>query len=229
MVNILSDEAIVLRKSLSGDYDVSLTVYMKKYGKENIYIKNGQKLKSPFIYATEPFTWFKAVFIRRKEKFFIREIEKSVSLGIQIASDIPRFTTAYSITDLFNRYVIFPDEKIFVLLKKSLYYLTRTSSLDVFTANFIAKLVLLSGIFPELDRCVRCGSPVNRKNFKIISMQEGGVVCSRCSRQKPYYGYGVVSDLKKLRVVSFRDLDRIKLSSPSSTESFLRDYLERSF
>jgi len=229
MVNMVSDEAIVLRKSPSGEYDVSLTVYTKKYGKENIYIKNGQKLKSPFIYSTEPFSWFKAVFVRRKEKFFIKEIEKSVSLGIQISSHLPKFKTAYSITRVFNKYVIFPDERIFILLKKSLYYLTKTVPLDIFTANFLAKLVLLSGVFPELDRCVRCGIPVKEKNFRIISMHEGGVVCSQCSRQKPFYRYTTVSDLKKLKVVSFKELNSIKLNSPSSAESFLREYLEKSF
>jgi len=226
---MLKDEAIVIRRSLTGDYDVSLTVYMKKQGKENIYIKNGQRLKSPFINSIEPFTWIKGVFIKKRDAFFIKEIEKSIPLGIQISSEINSFYTAYRITDIFNRYVIYPDEKVFVFLKKTLYYLTRTKDLDVFMANFLAKLVYLSGIFPELDRCVRCGSPINGKNFRILSMGEGGAVCKRCSKQKTNVPYHTVRELKKLKLVSFKDLDKIKVKSPAFITSFLQEYLEKNY
>ena len=117
MEGIFKDEAIVLRRSFAGEYDLSVTVYFRKHGKENIYIPKGQLLKSPFITSTEQFNWFKGVFLYRKENVFIREIDSFKNLSLQIASDLDLFETAYYFSNLFNRYVIFPDEKLFIFLK----------------------------------------------------------------------------------------------------------------
>ena len=226
-MDILKDEAIVLRKSFSGDYDLSLTVYMRKYGKENIYLPKGQILKSPFLPSSEPFTWFKGLFIKRREKFFIKEIDRSRSLGVLIAKDQEKFETAFFITNLFNRYIIFPDEKVFILLKKSLYYLTQEIDKSVFSLNFTAKLIYLSGIFPELEMCVRCGSEVNKKNFGFLSQIDGGVVCKKCSKRKPDLSYADVQNLKKLKVVSFKNLKNLRIKNTQKLQNFLIDYLKR--
>ncbi|NPA58484.1 MAG: DNA repair protein RecO [Aquificae bacterium] len=226
---MLKDEAIVLRRSAVGDYDLSLTVYMKKQGKENIYIKQGQRLKSPFLAVSEPFTWFKGVFVKRRENFSIKEVEKSVPIGRELAQSVERFYTGYRLLDLFNRFVIYPDEKVFVFLKKSIYYLTKTENRQTFTANFLAKLIYLSGVFPEVERCVRCGRKVNGKNYRLLSVQEGGVVCTTCSKKRSNLPYSSIRDLKRLKTVSFKELDRIKLENPSLTARFLNEYLEKSF
>ncbi len=226
-MDILKDEAIVLRKSFSGDYDLSLTVYMRKYGKENIYLPKGQMLKSPFLPSTEPFTWFKGLFIKRREKFFIKEIDKSRSLGLLIAKDLEKFETAFFITNLFNRYIIFPDEKVFIFLKKSLYYLTQKNDKGIFTLNFTAKLIYLSGIFPELERCVRCGVEVKKRNYGFLSQIDGGIVCNKCSKRKPNLSYADIQDLKKLKVVSFKNLKNLRVKNTQKLQNFLIDYLRR--
>ncbi|WP_456464816.1 DNA repair protein RecO [Persephonella sp.] len=224
-MDILKDEAIVLRKSFSGDYDLSLTVYMKKYGKENIYLPKGQILKSPFLPSSEPFTWFKGLFIKRREKFFIKEIDRSRSLGLLISKDYKKFETAFFIADLFNRYIIFPDEKVFILLKKSLYYLTQEIDPHIFSLNFTAKLIYLSGIFPELEMCVRCGVNVDKKNYGFLSQIDGGVVCKKCSRRKSDLFYTDIQDLKKLKVVSFKNLKKLKIKNTQKLQNFLIDYI----
>ncbi|WP_457642907.1 DNA repair protein RecO [Persephonella sp.] len=228
MADLLKDEAVVLRKSLSADYDLSITVFLKKYGKENIYIKNGQKLKSPFITATEPFSWFRGVFIKRKEKFFIKEIDRKVPLGLKISSSADTFKTACEITNTFNRYVIFPDEKAFILLKKTLYYLTERKIPDtLLKLNFLTKLVYVLGIFPELDLCVRCSSKVNSANYGILSSTEGGVVCTTCSKQKTNIPFHTVKELKNLKVVNFKNLPKLNISSSYTAERFLMEHLQK--
>jgi len=226
-MNTLKDEAIVLRKSFSGDYDLSLTVYMRKYGKENIYLPKGQILKSPFLSSSEPFTWFKGLFIKKREKFFIKEIDRSRSLGLLISKDQEKFETAFFITNLFNRYVIFPDEKVFILLKKSLYYLTREIDKDIFILNFTAKLIYLSGIFPELEGCVRCGVEVGKKNFGFLSQIDGGVICNRCTKRKSELSFEDIQNLKKLKVISFKNLKNLKIRNTKKVQTFLIDYLRR--
>ncbi len=227
MSNLVKDEAIVLRKSLAGDFDVSVTVYMRKYGKENIYISKGQLLKSPFISLSEPFTWLKGIFVRKKEKFFIKEIDRFRAVGIDISKDIERFQTAHFVFSTFNQQVIYPEEKLFVFLKKTLYYLTQDVDFSLFRLNFLAKLIYLSGIYPELYHCIRCGSGITAKNYRFLSINEGGTVCKRCSKQKGNLSYMQINELKKLKIVSFKDLNRLKIKNPSYLEMVFTEYLRR--
>ncbi|MDQ7055527.1 MAG: DNA repair protein RecO [Persephonella sp.] len=227
MSSLIKDEAIVLRKSYVGDYDVSITVYMRKQGKENIYLPKGQLFKSPYISSTEPFTWFKGVFIRKREKFFIKEIDRSKTLGIEICKDLNRFQTASYMFDTFNRYIIYPDEKMFIFLKKSLYYLTDSCEIDIFRLNFLAKLIYLSGIYPELKRCVRCGEDINRNNYQLFSISEGGVVCRKCSRQKGNLSYRHLKYLQQLKFISFKNLKKLKIKGSLYLEKILSDYLSK--
>ncbi|SNZ10390.1 DNA replication and repair protein RecO [Persephonella hydrogeniphila] len=228
-MDFIKDEAIVLRKSPAGDYDLSITVYLRKYGKENIYIPKGQLLKSPFLHATEPFTWFKGIFTKRREKFFIKEIDKSRALGILISKEKDRFETAYFITELFNRYVIFPDEKVFILLKKSIYYLTQEIDTEVFKLNFLAKLIFLSGIFPEVDVCVRCGKMITEKTYKMFSIPEGGTVCKNCSKSKSYIQYCDIKNLRELKIVNFKNLNKLKIKNVGKLHHLLLEYLSKNY
>ena len=227
MSSLIKDEAIVLRKSPVGDYDVSITVYMRKQGKENIYLPKGQLLKSPYISSTEPFTWFKGVFIRKREKFFIKEIDRSKALGIEIGKDLNRFITANYMLDTFNRYIIYPDERMFIFLKKSLYYLTGSCDMSIFRLNFLAKLVYLSGIYPELKQCVRCGENINRNNYQLFSISEGGVVCTKCSKQKRNISYQHIKYLQQLRIISFKNLPKLRIKDAHYLEKILSDYLSK--
>ena len=226
-MEFVKDEGIVLRKSLAGDYDLSITVYFRKYGKENIYIPKGQLLKSPFLHATEPFSWFYGVYFKRKEKFFIKELDRSKSLGLEIAKDINRLKTGFEMLNIFNKYVIFPDEKVFILLKKSLYYLTTDINTDLFRLNFLAKLIYLSGIYPELNQCVRCSTKINRYNYGFLSTNEGGVVCKKCSKKRDTLTYQDIKNLRLLKNIKFQSLNKLKPVSIPKLENFLKDYLSK--
>ena len=226
-MEFVKDEGIVLRKSLAGDYDLSITVYFRKYGKENIYIPKGQLLKSPFLHTTEPFSWFYGVYFKRKEKFFIKELDRSKSLGLEIAKDINKLKTGFEILNIFNKYVIFPDEKVFILLKKSLYYLTTDINIDLFRLNFLAKLIYLSGIYPELNQCVRCSTKINKYNYGFLSTNEGGVVCKKCTKKRDNLTYQDIVTLKLLKDIRFQSLNKLKLVSTPKLENFLKDYLSK--
>jgi len=143
------DEAIILRKSIIWEKDISITVYMKKRGKENIYIQNGALLKSPYISITEPFNIFKGVFYIKKDSVFIQEVERYKNLAILMAKDIEIFKTGFEIVNIFNRYIIYQDEKIYILLKKTFYYLALSKNPKMIKLAFLIKLVYLSGIFPN--------------------------------------------------------------------------------
>jgi len=160
--------------------------------------------------------------------FIIREIDSFKNLSLQIASDLDLFETAYYFSNLFNRYVIFPDEKLFIFLKKSFYYLTKAKKVKNHRVNFIAKLVYLSGVFPQLDHCSVCGEVINRKNFKGVSIQTGGSVCKgcNCSDINPYISYEDTKMMDIFSKISFSKVESIKIKNPERIEIFLQEYIK---
>ncbi len=228
MENIFKDEAIVLRRSCVGEYDFSVTVYFRKHGKENIYIPKGQIVRSPFITSTEQFNWFKGVFLYRKDNVYVKEIDDFRNLSLKIASSIDIFETAFYFSNLFNRYVIFPDERLFIFLKKSFYYLTKAKKVKNHRINFISKLIFLSGIFPQLYNCSICGEEINKKNFKGISLKNGGSVCVNCSSTdiNPYINYYDIKFIDIFSKISFDKIESISIKKPDRIELFLNEYIK---
>jgi DNA repair protein RecO (recombination protein O) len=233
METTFKDEAVVLRKSYSGEKDLSITVYLKKYGKENIYIPFGQIIKNPIVTISEPFNWFKGIFIKRRGKVFIQEIDNFKNLSFQIAQDLKKFETAFFISKYFNKYVISPDEKYFIFLKKNIYYLIQAKKTGNFKLNFLIKFIFLSGIFPNLENCSICSVKINKSNFGNLSISNSGVICKNCLNKKSFkdnelkFSFEELKILNKLKNIPFKDLDKINI--PESTKrkihNFSLDYI----
>ncbi len=226
MQTIFKDEAIVLRKSPVGSFDLSITVYTKQIGKENIYIPKGQLLKSSIITASEPFNWFKGVFKLIKGKLYLQEIETFQNLAIPISQNLDRFETAFSINKIFHKYVIFPDEKFFILLKKTLYYLSTTDKPEMIKLNFLAKFILLSGIYPELERCQICKTKIRNSNLGTISVEKAGTICTNCTIKKEY-SKEIYPYIKSLKNINFQSLNRLNIpkKQKQQTEKFFYEYI----
>ena len=228
MENTFKDEAIILKKTEVGDTDLSVTVYMKKAGKENIYIPKGQIIKTFIPTVTEPFNWFKGVFVRRKDKVFIKEVDTYKNLALPISKDIEKFYTAFFIIEKFNRYVLFSDERLFILLKKSIYYLLSIKNLELFKTNFLAKLIYLSGIYPETKNCVSCKGFVNKRNYGGFSIEKSGVLCSRCfDNDKNFLSYKDIKDIQILKKIPFNKLDIIESVNNKKLQIFFSEYLDK--
>ncbi len=229
MEGIFKDEAIVLRKSLVGENDISITVYLKKYGKENIYIPYGQIIKNPIVPISEPFNWFKGVFIKRKEKLYIKEIDNSKNLAILISQDLKKFEKAIYLSKIFNRYVISPDEKMFIFLKRFFYYLTISKNPDIDELNFLVKFIYLNGIFPELERCRRCGVKITKKNFGYISIDTNSVICKQCEYKLTKLDFSDVLSLERLKNIPFKDLGKIDIPEKKikNLKEFSLDYIKK--
>ncbi|NPA51474.1 MAG: DNA repair protein RecO [Aquificae bacterium] len=228
METIFKDEAIVLRKSPVGDIDLSITVYTKQTGKENIYLPKGQVIKSNLITVSEPFNWFRGVFRHIKGKLYLQEIDSFRNLALPITKDLERFYTAFDINITFNRYVIFPDDRFFILLKKTLYYLSQDSAPHIIKTNFIVKLIYLSGIFPQLDKCQICNVKINQKNFGTVSIEKTGCLCKDCiMKNHQRYPFSLIRDINTMKNISFQKLKNINIpkSQLNKIEKFCKVYL----
>ncbi|RUM58250.1 MAG: DNA repair protein RecO [Persephonella sp.] len=233
METLIKDEFIVLKKNLIPDFDLSLTVYFRKQGKENIYIPKGQILKSPYIYYSEPFSWNKGVFNLRRNKIYIEEIDNYKNLSLEFTRDLKKFYTGYFFLNLFINYVSFPDEKLFILLKKGLYYLTSSKSPEIDKLNFLVKFIMLNGILPDFRYCQRCGTLLNEKNFYALDKDLISPVCKNCRKKedKFYLSYRDIILIEKLKKVKFKELEKIKIEQKRIKKliQFLNLYMKNAF
>lgn len=148
METIYKDEAIVLNRKFVGEKDIVITIYTKKSGKESVYIQNGQFLKNMPYSLMSPFCWFKGVFIKIKDKFIIAEIDSYKQIGYYLSQDIERFKTGFNILNFMYKLAPHQDERIFVLLKKTLYFLAFSENTKYLEISFLLKITYLNG---ELD------------------------------------------------------------------------------
>ncbi len=147
MENLIKDEAIVLNRNFIGEKDLSITIYMKSKGRESIVIQNGQILRNLPYSVLSPFTWFKSIFLYYKDKVYILEIDKLKHFGLDLTDSYSRFETAFKILDLIYKYAPHNDPHIYTLLKKSLFYLTKTEHPNLVYLTFLVRLIYLNGEF----------------------------------------------------------------------------------
>ena len=216
MEKVIKDEAIVLKKSLIPEDDISLTIYSKKLGKENIYIPRGQLLKSPYITKTEPFNWFYGIFKFARDKVYIEEIDNYKNIALTISHDIQKFYLNSYFVSLFSKYISFPDERFYFLLKKSIYYSLNMKNFYLHRLNFLTKFVYLFGVFPELKICVNCNKLIDNKTFFSLTSDLTGAICKDCYRlfnkTSHYLNYKDIEYLLAIRDISFKDLEKLKIS-----------------
>lgn len=145
MYTLFKDEIIVLKRVFVGERDLSLIVYTKKLGRESIFIQNGQLIKNLPIVSLTEFNWFNGVFYKIKDKLYISEIGKFKNIAIELVKDYEKLSTAYCIIDWIYKFAPHPDEKIFILLKKTLYYITLSKDPKLLELAFLLRLTYLNG------------------------------------------------------------------------------------
>jgi len=228
----LKDEAIVLQTVQVGDKDLSITVYLKNLGKENIYIKGGQIIKNPLLPVIQEFNWFNAVFIKYKEKIFIKEIDNSYNMAINISQNLDSYFTAYKILETFDKYTTFPDKKMFNFIKNTFYFLPFSQNKELFYTAFLIKYIYLQGIFPSFSRCIKCNTKISYKNFGCFFINNRGSLCKSCCKsKKTELSYKDIAFIYKIFKTRYSKL--IKLKPESKNLSFinkkLSDYLKLNF
>lgn len=147
MENFIKDEAIVLNRNFIGEKDLSITIYMKSKGRESIIIQNGQILRNLPYSVLSPLTWFKAIFLSYKDKVYILEIDKLKHFGLELTDNYDKFETAFKLLNLIYKYAPHNDLHIYTLLKKSLFYLTKTENSNLIYLIFLVRLIYLNGEF----------------------------------------------------------------------------------
>ena len=177
MTHTYKTEAIIVKRINLGEADRIVTALTKDYGKIRFVAKGVRRTKSKLSGSTEPF--YKSILVISKGKNL--DILSSAEVIKTFLSPKPSLTeikTVNYMAEIIDKivpdYVEEPD--LFNILEGSLLLLPNSSLAKL---AFESRFYQHSGVFPLIDKCVKCGDIPEKPYF---SYSANGVLCESCKR-----------------------------------------------
>jgi DNA repair protein RecO (recombination protein O) len=176
-------KGIVIGSKPFGEADKLITLFSKEKGKLKVVARGSRRAKSKFGGRLELFS-YNEFFIAETRGLHILSQMESVENFHELRNDFSILQTAAYIVKMVSEVSSFenPDFPLFRLLLWSLHLLKEGGDPLFVSRVFEIKLSVLEGVFPVLDKCLRCGKKVPENVTRVgFSLSEGGVVCCQCA------------------------------------------------
>lgn len=210
--------AIVLHRISFGETDRIVTLYTRERGKLSAIAKGSRKPISRLAGATEVLTCGKFHLAIGKNLDIIAQVEVKESFP-RIRADLSRIAHAGYLAELVDKSVEErePNTDVFELLLSALYLLERPNDPEKIARMFELQLMKLLGYEPVLDRCLRCGKPIETKS-RFFSPALGGLVCRRCGalpEDAVQVSREAVEAMRSLLVAEAPEVERMEIPKPA--------------
>lgn len=175
-------QGIVLRSIRLGEADRIITFYTQTHGRVRAVAKGVRKSKSRFGARLDAFTHVDLQLYKGRSDLDIVTQAEILSRPRHLRTDYPSFCAASAMADAIDRTT--PERennvRVFLLLKSALESLEE-GAVDppLLAYAFLAKFASMSGLHPNLTRCVDCGADAR----VAFSYARGGVVCGPCTER----------------------------------------------
>lgn len=173
---------VILKQQDYRENDALLTVYTYELGKLSFVAKGIRKMSSKNAFACMPFTECEIIY-DHKDGSLIQTLHQASILSShrKIREDFKKNCYASIVCEIIDKIAEEGerDEIMEESLKKTLDLLDRESHDNLICGLFIAQMLKVIGIEPQVDECVLCG----HSKVVGIALQEGGFVCERCASQ----------------------------------------------
>ena len=181
-VALYRDQGVVLRTHKLGEADRIITLFTAGHGRVRAVAKGVRRTKSRFGARLEPMSWVNGQFYEGRNLDIVTQVETTHRFD-HLRTDPERLHRAAVMLEAVEHTTQErgPDRGIFNLLTGALRELDRTGNHSVLPA-FVAKLLMLEGIQPEVDHCVICGAT---DRIEAINLHQGGVLCSEHRSGQP--------------------------------------------
>lgn len=172
---------IVVHRLNLGETDKILTLYSREHGKLSAVAKGARRPGSRLSGATELFTVSKALLATGKSLDIVTQAEVTDSFP-ELRVDLGLLTRATYFCELLDRFTLEHDalaaEELFDLTVSALRLLEQAGDYpDGVVHAYELHLLGALGYAPALDRCVRCGNELERRQVGF-SPSLGGTLCS---------------------------------------------------
>ena len=225
-------EGVILRKYYLRETSYILVVFTREFGKIKGVLKGVRAPYPQFAGNFEIFTECRLLFYRKKKSALdlITQCE-TLDFFLPVRKDIERLTYANYFIELVDIVTADndPNEQLYHSLADSLRLLATDSSPRRVSRIFELKMLAALGMSPQVDSCVKCGSP-EEKGIRF-SAAAGGVVCQACSPNEPgtlNASLGTVYFMRKILSIDMDKASRIKVSRDVGieTEEILLKFLQ---
>lgn len=176
------DEAVVLRTYKLGEADRIIVFFTRNHGQVRAVAKGVRRTKSKFGGRLEPGSTIACQFYEGRNLDIVTQAE-TVALQPVTRGDLERYgrsAVLLEVVDFLSKEGE-ANQALYRLLTGALTELERAGNPLVVPA-FVAKVLVLEGVQPLLDRCVRCGADTN---IVTIDISQGGVLCRDCRSGEP--------------------------------------------
>lgn len=218
----------VIKKSDTGEYGRTFTIFTQDFGKIKVLGRAIRKITSKLKSGIDVVSLSEIEFIQGKayktltDAMILERFE-----GIK--SNLEKLRTAYKINESLDDLIKGEerDEKIFSLLKKIYSRLDNlgfdSKQLRLLYFYFIWNFFYLLGYKPQLYKCADCQKRLV-PGFFYFSPKEGGVICQVCSKNNKG-AKRINSDvIKTLRIILKREWGVLsKLKIPPFSQKLLKD------
>lgn len=192
---------IILKQTDYREADVIISVLTKEYGKLSFVASGARKMKSKNAGSIMPCTIADIQFDYRPQKTMFRlKTARTVNLFRILHEDLTLSAAASAACESADVLSLAGEEEEsapekYELLETCLTLLNKKKDPDLILCGYLAEMMDLFGILPDVDECVRCGS----LKVSAFSAREGGFLCEDCARRlnvplRP------ALDLKRLRL-----------------------------
>jgi len=214
---IFKTEAVVLKKDKISEADVILTLFTRKYGKIRAVAKSARKPKTRLSAASHLFVYGEFIINKGRNLDTISSVDIIESF-YKIREDLLKLSYASYFTELCNSVIVegVTNNRLFHMLLNALNIITHGKEInyDFIKVVYEIKLLDYSGLRPELERCVSCGT----QNFSrfAFSPELGGLICDNCNIKQKYFRINETT-VKLIEYILTKDiqiLSKIKINPP---------------
>ena len=219
-------EAIVLGQHDFGEADKVVTLYTKEFGKLKAVAKGVRRIKCKFGSSMEPFSHnHLMLYMQRKRELYVVTGSRIIRTHKELRENFDSFITGSYVVELVNKLTEpeEPNRRLFSLILETFQQIPRQDR-DIIIAIFVTKFLTNAGYKLNLEKCVFCEKPTPLTEQKKLSIQHGGVVCSKCQSrdlQAMVVSSLALKYLRKFEIVDLAKVGRIDI------ETSIKDELKR--
>jgi len=176
-------DSLVLHRMNLGESDRILRIFTPEHGKLSAVAKGSRRASSRLVGTTELFTQSRLLLATSKSLDIITQCEIRDSFP-RLRDDLERLARATYVCELLDVFSMERDatasREVFQLTVAALRLLQREPAhryFDGVVHAYELRLLTMLGYAPVLDRCARCGGPINRLPV-AFSPSMGGTLCN---------------------------------------------------
>ena len=206
-----------------GEADKIVTLYTKEFGKLKAVAKGVRRIRSKFGSSMELFSYnHLMLYMQRKRDVYIVTGSNIMRTHKELRENLDSFITGSCVAELVDKLTEpeEPNRRLFSLILETLYQIPKQDR-DIIIAIFVTKFLANAGYKLNLEKCVVCEKPIPLTQQKKLSVQQGGVLCSKCQPrdvQAMDVSSLALKYLKRFEIINLAKVGRIDIETSIKNE-----------